>query len=91
VKAQEGPAWEEFPEGLRHDIEKYLAGLGKPRKAPDGKRSRACSPKTIKTRRAELVAVARMAAKIGIPIENLKSLAALVHPDVTEPVLNAYW
>jgi integrase len=91
VKAQEGPAWEEFPEGLRRDIDKYLAGLGKIRRSPDGKRSRPCSPKTIKTRRAELVAVARMAVKIGTPIENLKSLAVLVHPDVAEPVLDAYW
>jgi len=91
VKAQDGPAWEEFTEGLRRDIEKYLAGLGKIRKWSDGKRSRPCSPKTIKTRRAELVAVARMAVKVGTPIESLKSLAALVHPDVAEPVLDAYW
>ena len=91
VKAHEGPAWEEFPEGLRRDVEKYLAGLGKSRKGPDGKRSRPCSPKTIKTRRAELVAAARMAVKIGTPIESLQSLAVLVHPDVAEPVLNAYW
>jgi integrase len=91
VKAQEGPAWEEFPEGLRRDIDKYLAGLGKIRRGPDGKRSRPCSPKTIKTRRAELVAVARMAVKIGTPIESLKSLAVLVHPDVAEPVLDTYW
>ena len=91
VKVQEGPAWEEFPEGLRRDVDKYLAGLGKIRRGPDGKRSRPCSPKTIKTRRAELVAVARMAVKIGAPIETLKSLAALVHPDVAEPVLDAYW
>jgi len=91
VKAQEAPAWEEFPEGLRRDIDKYLAGLGKIRREPDGKRSRPCSPKTVKTRRAELVAVARMAVKIGTPIESLKSLAVLVHPDVAEPVLDAYW
>jgi integrase len=91
VKAQEAPAWEEFPEGLRRDVDKYLAGLGKIRRGPDGKRSRPCSPKTIKTRQAELVAVARMAVKIGTPIESLKSLAVLVHPDVAEPVLDAYW
>jgi integrase len=91
VKALEGPAWEDFPEGLRRDIDKYLAGLGKIRKGPDGRRSRPCSPKAIKTRRAELVAMARMAVKIGTPIESLKSLAVLVHPDVVEPVLDAYW
>jgi integrase len=91
IKAQEGPAWEAFPAGLRRDIDKYLAGLGKTRKGPNGKRSRPCSPKTIKTRRAELVAVARMAVKIGTPIESLMSLADLVHPDVAEPVLDTYW
>jgi hypothetical protein len=91
LKAKEGPGWEEFPEGLRRDIDKHLAGLAKPRKGANGKRSRPCSPKTITTRRAELVAVARMAVRQGIPIESLGSLAALVHPDVAEPVLEAYW
>ena len=90
VKASEGPAWEEFPEGLRRDIDSYLAGLGKMRKV-NGKRSRPCTPKTIKTRRAELVAVARMAVRIGTPIESLTSLAALLDPDVVGPVLDAYW
>jgi hypothetical protein len=74
VKALEGPAWEEFFEGLRRDIDKHLAGLGKMRKGADGKRSRPCSTQTIKTRRAELVAVARMAVRIGTPIEGLTSL-----------------
>jgi integrase len=90
ITASEEPAWEEFPEGLRRDVETHLAGLGRMRKI-NGKRHPPCSPKTIKTRRAELVAVARMAVKIGTPIENLKSLAVLVHPDVAEPVLDAYW
>src|SRR6266478_3481150 len=91
LKAKEGPAWDEFPEGLRRDIDKHLAGLGKLRKAANGKRSRPCSPKTITTRRAELVAVARMAVRIGTAIESLTSLAALLDPDVVGPVLDAYW
>ena len=33
VKAREAPAWEAFPEGLRRDIDKYLAELGK---SPEG-------------------------------------------------------
>ena len=90
VKAKEGLAWEEFPEGLRRDIDKYLAGLGKMRKV-NGKRSPPCTSKTIKTRRAELVAVARMAVRIGTPIQSLTSLAALLDPDVVGPVLDAYW
>jgi len=91
VKASEGPAWEEFPEGLRRDIDTHLAGLARMRRGSDGKRIRPCSPKTIKTRRAELVAVARMAVRIGTPIESLTSLAALLDPDVVGPVLDAYW
>jgi site-specific recombinase XerD len=92
LQAAEGPAWEDFPEGLRRDVDEYLAGLQKNRKAPNGRRYRPCSTKTIRTRRAELVAFARKAVKIGIPIGNLTSLAALVHPLVVEQVIEAaYW
>jgi Phage integrase family len=90
IKASEETAWADFPEGLCRDVDTHLAGLGKARKL-NGKRVRPCSPKTIKTRRAELVAMARMAVRQGIAIESLGSLAALVHPDVAEPVLQAYW
>jgi integrase len=91
LQAAEGLAWEDFPEGLRRDVEEYLAGLQKIRKSSNGKRYRPCSPKTIRTRRVELVAFARKAVKVGIPIGNLISLAALVHPLVVEPVIDAYW
>ena len=49
------------------------------------------APTTIATRRAELVAVARMAVRLGVPIECLNSLGALLHPDVVERVIDAYW
>lgn len=90
LKAKEGPAWDEFPEGLRRDVDTFLARLGKMRKV-NGKRFAPCSPKTITTRRAELVAVARMAVRIGTPIESLTSFAALLDPDVVERVVDAYW
>ena len=32
-----------------------------------------------------------MAVRLGVPIETLTSLAALLHPDVVEPVIEAYW
>src|SRR5262249_14583202 len=38
-----------------------------------------------------LVAYARKAVKVGIPIGNMISLAALVHPQVVEKVIDAYW
>jgi integrase-like protein len=91
IKAKAGPAWEDFPEGLRQDVDAYLDRLAKPRRGLSGKRIRPCRPATIRTRRAELVAVARMAVRLDVPIESLKSLAALLHPDVVESVIEAYW
>jgi integrase len=32
-----------------------------------------------------------MAVRLDVPIESLTSLAALLHPDVVEPVIEAYW
>jgi integrase len=91
VKAKAGPAWEDFPEGLRRDVDTYLQSLGQIRRSLNGKRIRPCQPTTVRTRRAELAAVARMAVRVGVPIENLTSLAALLHPEVVEPVIEAYW
>ena len=35
--------------------------------------------------------MARMAVKLSVPIESLTSLGALLHPDVVELVIDAYW
>ena len=40
-------------------------------------------------RRAELQGAARIAVKVGVPIEDLSSLAALLAPEVVEQVLEA--
>jgi integrase len=91
VKAAEGPAWDDFPKGLRTDIEGYLVGLKLIRRNKAGQRIRPCKPSTITTRRRELVAAVRMAVKVGIPLGSLTSLSALIHPDVAEKVLDGYW
>jgi integrase len=85
------PAWEAFPVGLRKDIDEHFAGLAKVHRSLGGKRIQPCSPTTIATRRAELVAMARMAVRLGAPIESLSSLGALLHPDIAESVIDAYW
>lgn len=85
------PAWGAFLDGLRKDIDDYLAGLAKPHRTLNGKRIPPCSQSTITYRRAELVAMARMAVRLGVPIARLTSLAALLHPDVVERVIDAYW
>jgi hypothetical protein len=85
------PAWDAFPKGLRKDIDDYFAGLARPHRSLNGKHIQGCSPGTIRTRRAELVAMARMAVRLGVPIESLASFAALLKPDVVELVIDAYW
>jgi hypothetical protein len=91
VKVMQGLAWDDFPQGLRMDIESYLKGLTRIRRGANGKRIRPCKPSTIRRCRAELVAAARMAVREGVPVESLISLATLVHPDVAERVIDAYW
>jgi integrase len=91
VKSAEGPAWDDFPKGLRTDIESQLAGLGRVHRNKAGQRIRPCKSSTITTRRRELIAAVRMAVSIGIPVASLTSLRALIHPDVAEKVLEAYW
>jgi hypothetical protein len=91
VKAAVEVAWADFPEGLRADVERYLGGLTKVRRGRTGQRIRSLKPSTIRTRRAELQAAARMAVKTGVAVEGLNSLSALLAPDVAEKILDAYW
>ena len=91
VKAVEGPTWDDFPEGLRADIEGYLTDLTRIRRDKAGNRRQPCKSSTITNRKRELVAAVRMAVKVGVPIASLTSLRALVHPDVAEKILDGYW
>ena len=83
--------WQSFPEGLQRDIDGYLESLTRIRRSPTGRRIRPLKQATISTRRAELVAAARMAVKSGVPLDELKSLGALLAPEVAEKILDAYW
>jgi hypothetical protein len=91
VKALVEMRWDRFPEGLRRDVDQYLEGLTRVRRTRTGQRVRPLKPSTIRLRRAELQAAARMAVNTGVPIDSLTSLSALLAPDVAEKVLDAYW
>lgn len=91
IKAAVEIAWEDFPEGLRRDVDRYLGRLTKVRRSRTGQRIRPLKSSTIRTRRAELAAAARMAVKTGVPVQALTSLAALLDPAVAEKILDAYW
>jgi integrase len=90
VKSAVEVPWFEFADGLQHGADAYLAGLTKIRKSRTGQRIRPLKALTIRARRAELQAAARMAVRVGVPIKQLDSLAALLSPGVAEKVLNAY-
>ena len=49
VKPLSETAWESFPQGLREEIERYLAGFKKIRRGVSGKRVRPCKKSTINT------------------------------------------
>src|SRR5262249_52686517 len=83
--------WAEFPERFRRDVDQYLQGLAQVRKGRSGRRIRPLKPSTIKQRRMELAAAARMAVRTGVAIGDLNSLSALLSPDVVGEELDAYW
>jgi Phage integrase family len=91
VKPTTDLPWEEFPEGLRRDVDQYLQGLTRVRRGRSGRRIRPLQPSTIRQRRMELTAAARMAVRTGVAIGDLNSLSALLSPDVVEKILDAYW
>jgi integrase len=91
IKPKGDPPWKDFPEGLQKDVDAHFARLSKPHRTFSGKRIRPCKPSTIQNGRVEVMAVARMAVRLGVPINSLTSLAALLHPDVVERVIEGYW
>ena len=86
-----GPAREEFPAGLRKDIEAYLTGLSQVRRTASGRRYAPCKFSTIKVRRAKIEAFVRKAVAMGVPLSSLKSFRQLFKPGLVERVFDAYW
>lgn len=92
VKMHEGPQWADFPAGVRNDLEAYIRYLSTKRKSVDGKRLDPCKASTLRCKRNDFVAFAKMAVKSGIvAIEQLTSMRVLLHPDVAKPTIDAYW
>ena len=77
--------WAEFPEGLRRDVDQYLQGLtASSEEAERAASGRPLKQSTIRARRVELAAAARMSVKTGVAIGDLNSLSALLAPEVVE-------
>jgi integrase len=91
AKFSVGPSWEDFPQGLRDDIDAYCERLGKRHKTYTGKVFPPCKQSTIDMRRRELIAAVRTAVAAGIPLAELTSLRELLRPDRAESVIEYYW
>ena len=83
--------WEQFHKGLRRDVDRYEDSLKRVRKSRSGRHIKPLRPTTLRARRAELQAAARMAVKVGVRIEKLDSLRSMLKPNVAEKILDAYW
>jgi len=91
IRVRATTPWTEFPAGLRDDVERYLERLKQKRRSRRGQRIRPLKPSTIQNRRNELMIAARMAVRLGVPIETLTSLGALLAPSVAQKILDAFW
>ena len=91
AKRFSGPTVEDFPQGLRDDIDAYCERIGKRHKTLSGRVFPPCKQSTIDTRRRELIATVRAAVAAGIPLEGLKSLSALLRPEHVEIIIDYYW
>jgi integrase len=91
LRAKEGPRWEDFHERLRTDIDAHLKFLATARRARNGKRLRPCKASTLRTRRCDLVSLAKKAVRLGTPMGDLSSLSVLLDPSLVERILNSEW
>jgi hypothetical protein len=91
LKAKQGPRWEDFPEGLRADVDAHLKCLATARRARNGKRLRPCKASTLRTRRSDLISFAKKAMRLGTQMDELTSLGSLLSPDLVERILNDEW
>ena len=87
----EWPQWRDFPASLQEDIESYLKSLTKPRRGIDKKRLGACKLSTIRTRRNDLVSLAKKAVRLGIVIDSLTSMKKLLDPEIVALVIDDEW
>jgi integrase len=87
----EWPRWEDFPLSLRQEVDTYLASLSRPRRGVDGKRLSPCKASTIRTRRNDLVSLAKKAVRLGTDIERLVSLSELLNPNFVERTIDNEW
>lgn len=91
LRRRNGLAWQDLPEGWRSDVNAYLKFLTTIHPDKNGRRLAPCADTTLTTRKRELVAAANMAVQVGVPLQSLTSLAAMLRPEVANIIIDAYW
>jgi integrase len=91
VRGRGGLSWHDLPEGWRSEVNTYCQTLTIIRRDKNGNRIAPCKSSTIATRKRELLAAAKMAVRAGVPLGSLTSLAAMLHPEVVNTIIDAYW
>lgn len=91
LQAKEGPRWEDFPQQLQADVAAHLKLLMTHRRGQGGKHLRPCKASTLRTRRTDLIGFAKKAVRLGVPIEELSSLSALLDPCLVERIIDKEW
>jgi integrase len=83
-------AWEDFPPTLRVDTEAYLNHLGNEDPFAENYLP-ALRPKTVKSRRKQILQLASAAVHHGCPIQEMATLADLVKAENVERALRFLW
>jgi integrase len=79
--------WEQFPASLQRDVINYVDWASVPDALDEGARARALSPQTLRLQQEHIHSAASAAVEAGIDIEQLTSLANLVHPETCRAIL----
>jgi Phage integrase family len=91
MRGRGGLSWHDLSEGWQSDVNAYCQTLRIIRRDKNGNRIAPCKPSTITTRKRELMAAAKMAVRAGMPLRSLTSLGAMLHPEVVNTIIDAYW
>src|SRR5262249_10210712 len=83
--------WEQFPASCRDDADRYLTWASRPDPLADGARARALAPLSLRLQRSHIHSAASAAAAVGVPVDQLTSLARLVEPETFRAVLRHLW
>jgi integrase len=83
--------WQEFPGSFRDDAERHRIWASVPDPLAEEARARALAPLSLRLQRTHIHSAASAAAAVGVPVDQLTSLARLVEPETFRAVLRHLW